>query len=480
MNEQLEAEVLTRSSNSSKTSYAVTADLSEMELKKILIEKMEGNKSTHRSDEQRNLYKALVEAYESDKIILDTYGDIVTLKRRHSLVVFCCDLDPCVDLPIVLVAFSFGALVDSGSFPSLRLLDPRSDPAEGSSSRDLYLDLLIDLLLNDLLNILIKLLEKLFIFSLSFIAESVRLNLNSYLDCFIHPLIHVSLNDPENKRDGSRKLIIVGGVGACGTIDLVAMVEGVRVDRWIDLLPSIFLIRIFLSSIFDRSAVTAYDVFDELDGRLVNVVRLKVEEESEMSLELLRFTRQQLREYQQGLLFVANLSCSASVIATSESTVRLFDLEALAGCLPFVEVDSLDTSRCSSLHPYAQLDKRGLPTKGKQSIHSSCGTIPKESEPEITLDYRSLEPHYLSTVPKKSKKCQNLLFKWKVIKCLTRESLTYVHHLPEILQVDNTFLVVHLEPYGVMMNRGSCLEFLHVYLWNICYDQKRLVERSQS
>nr|GEZ45864.1 hypothetical protein [Tanacetum cinerariifolium] len=45
MNEQLEAEVLTRSSHSSKTSYAVATDLSEMELKKILIEKMEGNKS---------------------------------------------------------------------------------------------------------------------------------------------------------------------------------------------------------------------------------------------------------------------------------------------------------------------------------------------------------------------------------------------------------------------------------------------------
>nr|GEU82490.1 hypothetical protein [Tanacetum cinerariifolium] len=64
-----------------KTSYAVAVDLSKMELKKILIEKMKGNKFIHRSDEQRNLYKALVEAYESDKIILDTYGDIVTLKR---------------------------------------------------------------------------------------------------------------------------------------------------------------------------------------------------------------------------------------------------------------------------------------------------------------------------------------------------------------------------------------------------------------
>nr|GFB60232.1 hypothetical protein [Tanacetum cinerariifolium] len=44
VNEKLEAEVLTQSSNSSKTTYAVAADLSEMELKKILIEKMEGNK----------------------------------------------------------------------------------------------------------------------------------------------------------------------------------------------------------------------------------------------------------------------------------------------------------------------------------------------------------------------------------------------------------------------------------------------------
>nr|GEY89622.1 hypothetical protein [Tanacetum cinerariifolium] len=65
------------------TSYAVAADLFEMELKKILIEKMEGNKSVHRSNKQRNLYKALVEAYKSDKIILDTYRDTITLKRRR-------------------------------------------------------------------------------------------------------------------------------------------------------------------------------------------------------------------------------------------------------------------------------------------------------------------------------------------------------------------------------------------------------------
>nr|GFA17496.1 hypothetical protein [Tanacetum cinerariifolium] len=67
-----------------QTSYAVAANLSEMELKKILIEKIEGNKSIHRSNEQRNIYKALVEAYESGTIILDTYRETITLKRRRN------------------------------------------------------------------------------------------------------------------------------------------------------------------------------------------------------------------------------------------------------------------------------------------------------------------------------------------------------------------------------------------------------------
>ncbi|GKC04174.1 hypothetical protein Tco_0995784, partial [Tanacetum coccineum] len=83
INEQLEAKVPTRSSNESKTSHAVVANLYELELKKILIDKMESNKSIHRSYEQKNLYKALVDAYESDKLILDTYGDTVSFKRRR-------------------------------------------------------------------------------------------------------------------------------------------------------------------------------------------------------------------------------------------------------------------------------------------------------------------------------------------------------------------------------------------------------------
>ncbi|GJV49766.1 hypothetical protein Tco_1439978 [Tanacetum coccineum] len=50
VNEQLEAEVMTRSSTESKTSLTIAANLSELELKKILIEKMESNKSINRSN----------------------------------------------------------------------------------------------------------------------------------------------------------------------------------------------------------------------------------------------------------------------------------------------------------------------------------------------------------------------------------------------------------------------------------------------
>nr|GFB65477.1 hypothetical protein [Tanacetum cinerariifolium] len=44
---------------------------------------MEGNKSIQRSDEQRNLYKAFVDAYEADKTILDSYGETIILKKRR-------------------------------------------------------------------------------------------------------------------------------------------------------------------------------------------------------------------------------------------------------------------------------------------------------------------------------------------------------------------------------------------------------------
>ncbi|GKC50606.1 hypothetical protein Tco_1073351, partial [Tanacetum coccineum] len=83
VNDQLEAEVLTRSSNQAKTSHVVATNLSELELKKILIDKMDNNKSIDKSIQQKTLYNALVDAYKTDKDILETYGDTVTFKIRR-------------------------------------------------------------------------------------------------------------------------------------------------------------------------------------------------------------------------------------------------------------------------------------------------------------------------------------------------------------------------------------------------------------
>ncbi|GJX36449.1 hypothetical protein Tco_0248006 [Tanacetum coccineum] len=66
-----------------KTSHAVAANLSELELKKILIDKIENNKSIDIPIQQKTLYKAFVDAYETDKDILETYGDTVTFKIRR-------------------------------------------------------------------------------------------------------------------------------------------------------------------------------------------------------------------------------------------------------------------------------------------------------------------------------------------------------------------------------------------------------------
>ncbi|GJV19008.1 hypothetical protein Tco_1368028 [Tanacetum coccineum] len=79
--ESLGAEVLARSSNQPLTSYAAATSLSEFELNKILINKIEENKSMNISDIQKNLYNTLIESYNSDKDLFASYGDVVTLKR---------------------------------------------------------------------------------------------------------------------------------------------------------------------------------------------------------------------------------------------------------------------------------------------------------------------------------------------------------------------------------------------------------------
>ncbi|GJY26100.1 hypothetical protein Tco_0400826 [Tanacetum coccineum] len=77
----LRAKVLARLSNQPQTSYATAASLSEFELKKILIDKIEENKSMNRSDIQKNLYNTLIESYNSDKDLFVSYG---TKQRRSN------------------------------------------------------------------------------------------------------------------------------------------------------------------------------------------------------------------------------------------------------------------------------------------------------------------------------------------------------------------------------------------------------------
>nr|GEU66560.1 hypothetical protein [Tanacetum cinerariifolium] len=79
--ESLGAELLVRSTNQPQMAYAVYNFTTEFELKKILIDKMKANESINRSDNQKNLYNALVKSYNSDKDIITSYGDVGLLKR---------------------------------------------------------------------------------------------------------------------------------------------------------------------------------------------------------------------------------------------------------------------------------------------------------------------------------------------------------------------------------------------------------------
>ncbi|GKA39614.1 hypothetical protein Tco_0732165 [Tanacetum coccineum] len=79
----VEALVLTRSSSQLASTYEADASLSEFELTKILIDKMEKNKSYDKADYKKKLYDALVESYNTDKDLFDSYGEVFLLKRSQ-------------------------------------------------------------------------------------------------------------------------------------------------------------------------------------------------------------------------------------------------------------------------------------------------------------------------------------------------------------------------------------------------------------
>ncbi|GJT65668.1 hypothetical protein Tco_1017148 [Tanacetum coccineum] len=81
--ESLEAVVLARSSSQPKSTYEAAASLSEYELTKIFLDKMEESKLHLRADYKRKLYDALVESYNTDKYLSNTYGEVFILKRSR-------------------------------------------------------------------------------------------------------------------------------------------------------------------------------------------------------------------------------------------------------------------------------------------------------------------------------------------------------------------------------------------------------------
>ncbi|GJQ98179.1 hypothetical protein Tco_0009318, partial [Tanacetum coccineum] len=77
----LEDDVLAKSFSQPKFTYEAATSLFEFELTKILMDKMEKNKSYERVDYKRELYDALVKSYETEKDLFDTYGEVFMLKR---------------------------------------------------------------------------------------------------------------------------------------------------------------------------------------------------------------------------------------------------------------------------------------------------------------------------------------------------------------------------------------------------------------
>ncbi|GJS94279.1 reverse transcriptase domain-containing protein [Tanacetum coccineum] len=83
INESLENVVLAKSSSQPQSTYEAVASLTEFELKKILIDKLEKSKSYRATEQHRDLYDALVKSYQLDKDLFDSYGKVYSLKRGH-------------------------------------------------------------------------------------------------------------------------------------------------------------------------------------------------------------------------------------------------------------------------------------------------------------------------------------------------------------------------------------------------------------
>ncbi|GKD41524.1 hypothetical protein Tco_1261731 [Tanacetum coccineum] len=72
---------MAKSSSQPKSTYEEAASLTEFELKKILLDKIQKSKSYRGAQEHNDLYDALVKSYKLDKDLFKSYGKVYSLKR---------------------------------------------------------------------------------------------------------------------------------------------------------------------------------------------------------------------------------------------------------------------------------------------------------------------------------------------------------------------------------------------------------------
>nr|GEY77263.1 hypothetical protein [Tanacetum cinerariifolium] len=83
ISESLENVVLAKSSSQPQFTYEAATSLTEFELKKILLDKMQKSKWYRAAQQHKELYDELVKSYKLDKDLFKSYGKAYSLKRDH-------------------------------------------------------------------------------------------------------------------------------------------------------------------------------------------------------------------------------------------------------------------------------------------------------------------------------------------------------------------------------------------------------------
>ncbi|GJX73024.1 hypothetical protein Tco_0311619 [Tanacetum coccineum] len=81
INESLENVILAKYFSQPKSAYEAAESLTEFELKKILLDKMERSESYKTAPEHKELYEGMIKSYNLDKILFSSYEKAYSLKR---------------------------------------------------------------------------------------------------------------------------------------------------------------------------------------------------------------------------------------------------------------------------------------------------------------------------------------------------------------------------------------------------------------